>query len=279
MATSTGMELRRRKRLLGHSLDLWRERGDEHQVAVTLGLLCDANRLNGLPKEGIQYAKDAYILERLGKPVDQAKCLISLAWALHGDKQFDAAEEAASRAIDLLPEQGHQSRVCQGHRVLGNVYCSKGETEKAIHHLETALGIASSSNWPYDLFWNHYSLALLFSGQGRFDKAQAHVQHTKSHTLSNPYFLAGVSWLQAGLWYEQRRLEEARSEALQALDAFEKLGATNDAEGIRTLLGRKIDAEGTWLYNGELPGTVQNVAITNSSCSDTVPSSFRRILS
>ena len=229
-------------RLLVHSLKLWREWGNEYQVALTLRFLCEANRLIDLPKEGIQYAKDASeIFERLGEPVDQAKCLINLAWALHGDKRFDAAEEAASRAIDLFPEQGHQSMVCQGHRVLSDIYCSKGETEKAIRHLEMALGIASSSNLHVELFWIHYSLADLFSGQGKFDDAQAHVQHAKSHAVNNPYLLARASWQQARLWYQRHRPEEAKSEALQALDAFEKLGVTNAAERIRKLI-QAIDA-------------------------------------
>jgi len=233
------------KRLLGHSLELWREREDEHQVALTLAYLSEANMLSDLPKEGIENAKEASeIFERLGDTVNQAGCLITLAWAFYNDKQFDAAEDAASRAIDLLPEQGHQNKVCGGHRVLGSIYRCKGEPEKATHHLTVAFGIASPPNWHRELFWIHYSLALLFSGKGRFDDVRNHVQHAKSHTVNNPYLLARALWLQADLWYEQHRPEEARSEALQALDVLEKLGATNEAEGVRTLL-RKIDVGAT----------------------------------
>ena len=42
------------------------------------------------------------------------------------------------------------------------------------------------------------------------------------------------------IWHEQRRLEEARSEALRTLDAFEKFGAVKDVESVMELL-RKID--------------------------------------
>ena len=42
-----------RKRLLVHALRLHREQGGDHQVAVTLMDLSEANRLMGLPKEGI----------------------------------------------------------------------------------------------------------------------------------------------------------------------------------------------------------------------------------
>ena len=49
-------------------------------------------------------------------------------------------------------------------------------------------------------------------------------------------------WLQAWIWHRQRRLEEAKSEALGAVDAFEKLGAANDAKKARLLL-QKIDRD------------------------------------
>ena len=41
-------------------------------------------------------------------------------------------------------------------------------------------------------------------------------------------------------WKDQRRLEEAKFEALRALDMHEKLGAMKDVEAVRQLL-RRID--------------------------------------
>ena len=228
-----------RKRLLTHTLKLWRERGDDHWVALTLGSLSDANRRTGLHKEGTQQAQEAVeIFERLGNTMKQAECLIDLAWSLYDDEQFNAAEEAASRAIDLLPEKEEQSQVCQGHRILGKIYHSKGEREKAVHHLEAALGIASSLNLVNQLFWNNYPLAQVFFGEGRFDDAHAHIERAKLHAVNDAYLLARTSRLQAGFWDKQRRFEEAKSEALRALDVFERLGAVNDAEETRRLLGR-----------------------------------------
>ena len=66
------------------------------------------------------------------------------------DGQLDTAEELAIRAIDLTPE-GEQHKLCQGHRVLCDVYRSKGETEEATHHFEVALEIAVSLNTSHDL--------------------------------------------------------------------------------------------------------------------------------
>ena len=231
------------KRLLTHALKLWREQGNDHQAAVMLSYLSDANRRVDLYKEGIQQAKEASeIFKRLDDTTNQAKCLVDLAFLLHDDKQLDDAEEAASRAIDLLSGKGRQSLVCEAYRVLGDIYQSKGDTEKAIHHLEVALGIASSLNIAYDLFWVHFSLAEVVFDEGRFEDAHAHTEHAKSHAVDDAYNKARALLLQAGFWHKQHILEEAKSEALRALDVFEKLGAAKDAEWTRGIL-RQIDSD------------------------------------
>ena len=121
-----------------------------------------ANCRLGLYDEGIQQIGEASeIFKRLSDTTEQAECLIRLALLLYEDDQLDAAEEATSRAINHLPEKGQEFRVGESHRLLGMIYGSKGEREKAIYHLEAALGIASSFNWHTELFWVHYSLARL----------------------------------------------------------------------------------------------------------------------
>jgi len=239
-----------RKRLLTYSLKLLREQGDDFQVALTLRSLSDANRQIGLSEEGIQQAKEALgIFEQLGQMVHQADSLLSLAWALRQDKQFDAAEEAASRAIDILSEKGEQLTVCEGHRILGQIYQSKDETKKAIHHFEVALEIASPLKFHNQLFWINFSLANLFSEKGRFDDAHARIQRAMSHAVDNPYLLARASRLQAKCWYKQHRPKEAKSEALRALDVFEKLGAASDAEKVREFLNKSTPKRWTRMMN------------------------------
>ena len=225
-----------RKRLLTRALKLWRERRSDTQVAQVLSDLSDTNREMGLKKEGIQQAKEASeIFERLGEAAGQAGCLIKLALLLHSDNQLDAAEKAASRAIDLLPEKGQQLRLCQGHRTLGTIYQFKGKKDQAIHHLEVALEIASPLNCDSELFWVHYSLADLFCGQGRLNDAHTHIERAKSHAINNAYLLARATVMQALFWGIQRMFEKARSEASRAIDVFEKLGAANDAEATREI--------------------------------------------
>ena len=225
------------KRLLIHALDLQRERGSDRQVARTLMELSNVNRIIGLHKEGIRQAKEALrVYERLGDTAKQAQCLIKLARSLRSDKQFDVAEEAASRAINLLLEKGQQFRVCESHRALGNIHRSKGNTEKAIHHFEVALGIATPFDWHEVLFWLHYELAVLFRNGDRFDNAHAHIERAKSYTANSTYYLGRAIELQATVWYRQDRLEEARSGALRAAGIFNQLGAAKDMEWCGNLL-------------------------------------------
>jgi tetratricopeptide (TPR) repeat protein len=221
-----------RKRLLIHTLKLWRERGNDFQVARTLRFLAATNELLLLPKEGIPQAEESLeIFKRLNYVSGQARALLWLARLLRQDNQLDAAEEAAFRSINLLPDT-EKFQVCQVHLALGEIYRTKGEPEKAINHLETALGIADSFNWYHQQFWILYNLALLFRDQSRFDDAHAHVEHAKSHTASDAYALGRATELKARIWFKQGKLEEAKSEALDAIRVFEKLGAARDLRNL-----------------------------------------------
>ena len=220
-------------------MELYRERGNDLQVARTLRYLSDANRRLGHYKEGVRQVEEALeIRRRVSDAVEQADCPNDLAWLLFADKQLDASEEAASRAIVLLPEpeKGGNFLVCQCHRILGKVYLSKGEREKAIGHFQTALEIASSSDWHNELVGINCSLAKFFSKDGKLDTANDHVQQAKSHAVNNSHSMGFTMELQARLWYEQHRLEEAKSEALRAAEVYERLGAAKDVEDCGKLL-------------------------------------------
>ena len=231
------------KQLLTRAMKLLRERGDDSFVATILWQLSNANRVMGLREEGIQQAKEALdILERLGDTARRINCLITLAESLGSDNQLNAAEEAVSRAIDLLSETDDQFLLCRSHDTLGNIYRSKGETGKAIHHHEVALRIASSFSWHSLPFSINHSLAVLFLREGRFEDAQVHVDRAKSHAVDHAYKLGWAMQLQAEVWYKQHRLEEARSEALRAAEIYERLGAATSLEYCRQPL-RRIEEE------------------------------------
>ena len=141
-------------------------------------------------------------------------------------------------ALDLLSGRDEKFRLCQCHRILGNLHRSKNDPEKSIRHFETALGLASSFDGLNALFWIHFDLAELFFDQARFDDANAHIQRAKLHAVNNhdSYTLADAMVLQARVWHGQCRFDEAKSEGLRAVDAFEKLGAARDAERARQFL-------------------------------------------
>ena len=225
-----------RKRVLIHGLGIWRERGNDYRVAETLTELSDANRVMGLYKEGIQQATEASeIFGRLGATRGQAFCLTSLARLLHQGKQLDAAEQVASRAMDLS-ENRNQFTLCQCHEVLGAVHQSRGNTEKTIHHFETSLQIASALNFRDRVFEGHLSLAGLYFQEGRFDEACTHVEHAKLHTGNSMLLLGRAFTISACALFGHNRFEEAKSEALRALAVLEKLGIANMVEANRQLL-------------------------------------------
>ena len=229
-----------RKRVLTHTSKLCREREDDWLLTQILMNLSDANRMLGLCQEGIQQAEEALkICDRLDDTTRRVWCLNKLAWLLYEDKQLDAAEDAASRAIDLL-EKDDQFLANDLHGVLGEIYHSKGEREKAIHHFEAALAVSSSFNNHNALFWNNYSLASLFFDEGSFDDANVHIERAKSHAVNDAFCLGRAMGFQAKCWYKQDRLKEAKAEALRALDVHERLGAVKHVEAARQLL-REIE--------------------------------------
>ena len=217
------------KRLLSHALKLAKTRGNYSQAALTLVSLSNVNRCQGLRKEGIHQAKDALgIFERIGDVEGQGRTLISLAWLLYSDKQLTAAEEAASRAIEVLPEKGQEFQICRSHRVLGNIHRFKEEREKAIQHLETALRIASAFHWSGQVFWIHYSLAELFWDEEGYGDAHSHIERAKLHAANNAYHLGRALELQVLVYHGQWRLKDATSAASCALEIFKKLGVAGD---------------------------------------------------
>jgi tetratricopeptide (TPR) repeat protein len=223
------------KQLLIRALKSWREQGNDLWVAETLWGISKVDQSLQLYKEGIHQIEEALgIYKRLDNLSGQARSLRILAHLLRSDGQLDAAEGIATQVIDCF--LGEQFQVCDCHRVLGNICSSKGETEKAVNHLKTALEIASSFNWNIQLLWIHCSLAELSFDKGRFDEAHTHIEHAKSHVVNDTYRLGRVVEQQARFWYKQRKFGEARSAASHAADVFERLGVMEGVEDCRGLL-------------------------------------------
>ena len=224
------------KQLLSHTLEFERRSENAPRVGQILIQIAGVNRLLGLHEEGIRQAEEALeIYERRGVEW-QAQSLIQLAWLFFDTEQLDAAENAASRAINLVTEKGQEYLLCQLHRVLGKIYYSKGEKTNVIHHFETALGIASPPNWHEELFWTHHSLAELFGSEDEFDEANAHIEKAWTHAAGDAYTLGRTMDMRANIWCLQCKFEDAKSEAFQAIEIYEKCGAVCDVGACRSLL-------------------------------------------
>ena len=229
------------KRLFIHTLSLWRAGWNYFQVARTLWHLSEVNRKLGLYKEGIQQAEEVLgIAKRFRHTEGQVHCLRLLAWLLLEDGQLDAAESAALRMIDLLPEKGQEFLLCQSHTTLANIRLRIGKKVKAINHFETGLQIASRFDWQDELSGIHQDLARLLLAEDELDNANTHIEQAKSHAVDDTYNLGCAMKLQARIWYRQCRHEEARSETLATLEIYEKLGAVEDVEDCKDLL-REIE--------------------------------------
>ena len=226
------------KRLLTHALELWRERGSDHQVAEVLISLASENALLHLRKEGILQVKEASeIYERLDQTAMLALSLETLALLLVEDGQVDAAEEAASRAINIS-ENPTQFHVCQQHYLLAHICNSRGDADAAISHFKAALGTTD-----YPMGYNMQStilisLVTLCFERDSFDDAQVHLDRLKSHVANNPYGLGRAMLLQCYNWSLQGRLGEAKSEVSRIIDTYEGTGfSPNLLEEYKRLLG------------------------------------------
>ena len=240
-------------KLLVRTLELERRRGDDIHAAQTLLHLSDVNRLLGFHEEGIRQARESLaILERIGDTKGQLQCWNQLARLFFDDKQLDAAEEAASHAMDLTTEKGREVLVCQLHRIFGQIHQSKGEKEKAIDNFETALGIASPPDWDEELFWIHLSLAELFGNEDELDDANTHIEKAKSHAANDEYKLGRAMDVQANVWCLELRLEDAKSEVLCAIECYERCRALDDAGVCRELL--QVIERAMNIYPGDFQG-------------------------
>jgi len=225
------------KQLLVHSLELGRAKGCVYIISRALIVLAATNNWLGLYKEGIEQAEEALgIYKQTNHIPSQVLAYQQLSLLFHGNKQLDSAEEAALKAISLLPDEDSPLEVCQCKQVLATIYCSKGMREIGTNYFRAALEIASTFNLHNRLYWIYICLARLLFDQGRFDDAHTHFEHAKLHVVNDMYSLGHVTQLQAQLLCHQHRFEEAKTEALHALSMFEKVGAMDCLEECRTLI-------------------------------------------
>ena len=255
------------KRLLTHTLSLWKDRGGGRGMARTLTALCDANRMQGLYKEGIQQGTNAIkICGQLGDVGGLAQSLYSLALVLDADSRWGSARAAASLAVKFHMANNDYFGVCRSKHLLGNIYHSTGKNNKARKHLgkslefgsvdeEPAIGaaleIASSCNWRDQLSSIHHSLAWLSFDKGEFEDVHAHIEYAKSHAVNDKYKLGHGMEAQAYFLCVQRRFKEAHSEALRCIGVYKQLGVKHALQRCEQTLGQIQSAMDGRVASGE----------------------------
>ena len=214
------------------TIKFWREQGNDHEVAKTLKFLASANMELYFYAEGISQAEEALeIYEKLDDTTGQVDSLHRLALLLVKDNQADAAEHASSRAIGLPSDGPSQSQLYEHHHIIGHICECRGETEMAIDHHMKALGLARSLNSEDKQASILTCLLGLLIEAGRFDDAQAHIEQLKLHAVNDPVYRGVVIVVQAGIWYRQGKLEEARSELLRTIGSCEEIRVLADSMG------------------------------------------------
>ena len=220
------------KQLLAHALNLWRERGDDHQVARTLVPLAGTNMTLRLRKEGILQLREALeINERLNNTAEQEYPLQLLAVLLAKEGQFDAAEEVASRIINLSSGEPSQYQLSWYHHALGRICDARGEKETSIFHHEKAVGIATSLN----LRDEQISFLRCFVGTllsyERADDAEVYLERLKSNGSIDPFSMGLAATVQSHILARQDRWREAQSEVSSTVGVYKKIGALGSLSG------------------------------------------------
>ena len=231
------------RRLLCHTLKLHRERGDSHEIASTLKQLAAINSSSNSCEEGIQQAKEAItIYQRLGDMTQVASCYAHLSRLFRRANRLEDAEKSESQAIGLIdalmPTADSMSR-SSFHGDLRTIYSLRRDKKKLAFHVRATLAGASDRDTRFRL---HSTLAAIHATEGRFDRAEAHLEHAETFAANSSYELGEVVLLRALFLRKQSKFEEARSEAPRALDLMEEFGGGDKVEEAKKVL-QKIDEE------------------------------------
>ena len=177
-------------------------------------------------------------LERLDDTAEQARCLNILASLSYEDEQLDAAEEAVSCAISqpILPapqfslQMRHETEVIQ---VV--VRAGVGAFDVIVCVVESAFVQEQSRQ----AIMNPKQLVVPAERGG---DSESHLEMSRLLPLALGFIYVAKNMMRSFLGPSLREKIEARSEALRAIDAYEKLGAAQDLERCRRIL-REIEEE------------------------------------
>ena len=238
------------------TLELWRMRGRDSEVAEIVLTLSETSRKLDLYQEGAHQARESCEMFRQpGSATGEERPLRQLA-PLYSDNQLELASP--------LTNESNQRQECQLYRALGHILQSQGKIEKAVDRFQVALAIATYWNWYAQQFWILHDLVELFCDEGMFDDASAHVERAKLSAADDTYLFGRAMELQGTVWYEQHRLGEAKSEVVRAVDVYKKLGMVQDLERCKEFL--QVIEAGESDSSGKLLETVPKFSCSMTLC-------------
>jgi TolA-binding protein len=210
----------------------------EREAMLELGMLLQQSGRKAEAAALFQKLIDAPIAEKLG--VDR------LAWLAEfqiGQKQYDAAAQAATVMIALKPDKGWMQTAWT---LLGRVHRAKSERDAAIHAFTEALGTGASTSYGAEAALR---LGELLTDAGKYDEAFKQLNDAATRA-SSPELLG----LRANAYAGLARNAEQKGDTEGALRYYMSVGilfddpvlvpdALNKAAALLDKLGRKEEAK------------------------------------
>ena len=225
------------QQLLCRALKLYRERGDDDDIAFTLLHLSPVSSSLGLHEEGILQAREAMaIFRQLGNTIGVVDCYAFLSSLLRRVNRLDEADECEMQAIrlaDALTPDADPVFCGSLHASLAVIYFNRGNMEKTISHSEASLGVLTTRSNRFHIHCAQVSAHIM---EGRFGDAEAHLEHAGLLAANDSSELGILMLLRAGLFRGQGKFAEAGSETSCALDLLERLGGGDRVEEAKDFL-------------------------------------------
>jgi len=180
------------------------------------------------------------IQEEHGNPYALAETLGDVARLHNSRGEFDAAQEALDRLLDIAGRYRLRGSLAEGQLIAGDVARDRGDYEQADAHYSQALTIYRELHHEYGAIAVLLGLCTLYRRWGRFPEAQQFGGQARERCarLDSPYNLALADSALGALYVEAGDHDAAHESLLAALETFQ--GARDKDEQTRLHLALAV---------------------------------------
>lgn len=208
------------------------------RIQLNLGVL--ANILGDLEEARARYARSLSEFDAAGDEEGAALVHHNLGM-LHADRaDWAAAAQAYERALSISERLGMRQMVANVLLNCAEVLCARKQPGEAVASSERALALyeelGDQSGRAEAHRWKGRGLVLLGDGEGAREWLEESVRLATQ--LGTPLLVAEASRDLGELCAASNDIEEARTYLARALEGFETLGASRDADAVRAQLAR-----------------------------------------